>query len=191
MSLYSPKEIASVVVNTGIAKSRLPVPSLLILGFLAGVFIATGFLLDIHVINQLPQGWGSFNVLIGAAVFPVGIILTVLAGGELLTGNMMVMPVTWFARKIKVANVLHNLFWVTLANFAGSIAVAWFFGHLLGMTEGDYLKKALRSLMQKSTLTFYMPLFRLLAVTGWFVWQPGPLLVVKISREKFWECGFR
>lgn len=190
MSLYSPKEIASVVVNTGIAKSRLPVPSLLILGFLAGVFIATGFLLDIHVINQLPQGWGSFNVLIGAAVFPVGIILTVLAGGELLTGNMMVMPVTWFARKIKVANVLHNLFWVTLANFAGSIAVAWFFGHLLGMTEGDYLKKALRSLMQKSTLTFYMPLFRLLAVTGWFVWQPGPLLVVKISREKFWECGF-
>lgn len=191
MSLYSPKEIASVVVNTGIAKSRLPVPSLLILGFLAGVFIATGFLLDIHVINQLPQGWGSFNVLIGAAVFPVGIILTVLAGGELLTGNMMVMPVTWFARKIKVANVLHNLFWVTLANFAGSIAVAWFFGHLLGMTEGDYLKKALRSLMQKSTLTFYMPLFRLLAVTGWFVWQPSPLLVVKISREKFWECGFR
>ncbi|MEI2263609.1 formate/nitrite transporter family protein [Erwinia sp. CGal63] len=141
MSLYSPKEIAAVAIQAGIAKSRSSVPTLLILGFIAGAFIATGFLLDLHVINQLPADWGSFGGLLGAAVFPVGIILTVLAGGELLTGNMMTMPIAFFARQVSGFSVVRNWFWVTIANFIGSIAVAWFFGHVLGMTEGDYLKK--------------------------------------------------
>lgn len=141
MSLHSPKEIAQLAIQAGVIKSQAPVSILLILGFMAGAFIATGFLLDLHVINQLPADWGSFGGLLGAAVFPIGLILTVLAGGELLTGNMMTMPVAWFARRISGFSVLRNWFWVTIANFIGSLAIAWFFGHLLGMTEGDYLKK--------------------------------------------------
>lgn len=141
MSLHTPKEIAQLAIQAGVVKSRASVSTLLILGFMAGAFIATGFLLDLHVINSLPAGWGSFGGLLGAAVFPVGLILTVLAGGELLTGNMMVLPMAWFARRISLANVLRNWLWVTFANFLGSVAVAWFFGHMLGMTEGDYLKK--------------------------------------------------
>ena len=141
MSLHSPKEIAAVAIQSGVAKSHSSVSTLLILGFLAGAFIALGFLLDIHVINSLPADWGSFGGLLGAAVFPVGIIMTVLAGGELLTGNMMTMPIAWFARQISAYSVVRNWFWVTIANFIGSIAIAWFFGHMLGMTEGDYLKK--------------------------------------------------
>ncbi len=127
MSLNQPEEIAAVVIHSGVAKSHLFISSILILGFLAGGFIATGFLLDIHVINQLPANWGSFSSLSGAVVFPVGIIPTILAGRELLTGNMMVMPVAWFACQIGVLSVSGNWFWVTLANFIGSVAVAWFF----------------------------------------------------------------
>jgi formate transporter len=143
MSLYSPKEIASIAVTAGVNKSHSSVLNLLILGFLAGAFIATGFLLDLHVIGTLPASWGSFSNLLGAAVFPVGIILTVLAGGELLTGNMMTLPIAWFARQISLLAVVRNWFWVTLANFAGSLAVAYFFGHLLGLTEGAFLHKTL------------------------------------------------
>ena len=84
MSLHSPKEIAALAVQAGVNKSRAPLANLLILGFLAGAFIATGFLLDIHVIGTLPAEWGSFGALLGAAVFPIGLILTILAGGELL-----------------------------------------------------------------------------------------------------------
>ncbi|AUX94306.1 formate/nitrite transporter family protein [Mixta gaviniae] len=141
MSLHSPKEIAAIAIQSGVAKSRLPVSSLLILGFMAGAFIAIGFLLDLHVINKLPADWGSFGGFLGAAVFPVGLILTILAGGELLTGNMLAMPIAWFARQISGFSLLRNWFWITIANFIGSIAVAWFFGHILGMTEGDYLNK--------------------------------------------------
>ncbi len=54
MSLHSPKEIAALAVQAGVNKSRAPLANLLILGFLAGAFIATGFLLDIHVIGTLP-----------------------------------------------------------------------------------------------------------------------------------------
>jgi len=141
MSLHTPKEIAALAVQAGVVKSRSSVSSLLILGFMAGAFIAFGFLLYIHVINQLPADWGSFGVLLGAAVFPVGIIMTILAGGELLTGNMMLLPVAWFARKISALSLLRNWFWVTIGNFIGSVAIAWLFGHMIGMTEGDYLKK--------------------------------------------------
>jgi formate/nitrite transporter len=141
MSLHSPKEIAAIAIQSGVTKSRLPVSTLLILGFMAGAFIAVGFLLDLHVINKLPADWGSFGGFLGAAVFPVGLILTILAGGELLTGNMLALPVAWFARQVSGFSVLRNWFWVTIANFIGSVAVAWFFGHMLGMTEGDYLNK--------------------------------------------------
>ncbi|WP_448957774.1 formate/nitrite transporter family protein, partial [Klebsiella michiganensis] len=93
-------------VQAGVNKSRAPLANLLILGFLAGAFIATGFLLDIHVIGTLPAEWGSFGALLGAAVFPIGLILTILAGGELLTGNMMTLPMAWFAREIPAIAVL-------------------------------------------------------------------------------------
>jgi len=154
MSLYSPKEIASIAVATGTNKSRATVMNLLILGFLAGAFIATGFLLDLHVIGTLPASWGSFSNLLGAAVFPVGIILTVLAGGELLTGNMMSLPIAWFARQITLYSVLRNWFWVTLANLLGSLAVAYFFGHVLGLTEGAFLAKTVATATAKINATF-------------------------------------
>lgn len=57
MSLHTPKEIAQLAIQSGVAKSRAPVSILLILGFMAGAFIATGFLLDLHVINTLPAEW--------------------------------------------------------------------------------------------------------------------------------------
>ncbi|NIF20918.1 formate/nitrite transporter family protein [Candidatus Pantoea multigeneris] len=155
MSLHTPQTIAQIAVESGVAKSRLPVSTLLILGFMAGAFIATGFLLDLHVINQLPAEWGSFSGLLGAAVFPIGLILTTLAGGELLTGNMMLLPLAWFARRISAVSLLRNWFWVTLANFVGSLAIAWFFGHMLGMTEGDYLKKTLAVAHAKAGADFF------------------------------------
>lgn len=139
MSFYSPKEVAAIAMHTGVAKSQASLPVLLVLGVMAGAFIALGFLLDIHVISSLPPAWGSFGVFLGASVFPVGLVLTVLAGGELLTGNMMTLPMALFSRQIGVLALIRNWFWVTLANFIGSLMMAWFFGHILGMTEGAFL----------------------------------------------------
>jgi formate/nitrite transporter len=124
MSVNTPQQIAELTIEAGVKKAHLPVLSIMILGFLAGAFISLGFLL-------------------GAAVFPIGLILVILAGGELLTGNMMSLPMAMFAGRIPLSAVARNWLLVTLANLAGALFVAYFFGHLLGLTEGAYLAKTL------------------------------------------------
>ncbi len=48
----------------------------------------------------MPKYWGSFTSFLGAAVFPIGLILVILAGGELVTGNMMTVSMAWLQRKL-------------------------------------------------------------------------------------------
>jgi formate/nitrite transporter len=143
MSVNTPQQIAELTLEAGVKKAHLPVLSIMILGFLAGAFISLGFLLDIHVSTMIPAQWASLGNLLGAAVFPIGLILVILAGGELLTGNMMSLPMAMFAGRIPLSAVARNWLLVTVANLAGALFVAYFFGHLLGLTEGAYLAKTL------------------------------------------------
>ncbi|WP_296256017.1 MULTISPECIES: formate/nitrite transporter family protein [unclassified Pseudomonas] len=154
MSINTPQQIAEITVDAGVKKSHLPTLSILVLGFLAGAFIALGFLLDIHVSTMIPGPWASLGNLIGAAVFPIGLILTILAGGELLTGNMMTLPAAMFAKRIRAGAVARNWLLVTLANLVGSLFIAYFFGHLLGLTEGAFLAKTLAIAKAKASADF-------------------------------------
>ncbi|MDE1168076.1 MAG: formate/nitrite transporter family protein [Pseudomonas sp.] len=154
MSLNSPQQIAAMAVETGVKKSRMAVPAILVLGFLAGAFIALGFLLDIHVSTMIPGPWASLGNLLGAAVFPLGLILVILGGGELLTGNMMTLPMALFSGQISAFAVLRNWLLVTVANLAGALFVAYFFGHVLGMTEGAFLSKTLAIANAKASADF-------------------------------------
>lgn len=142
MAYNKPQQIAETTVENGIKKAHNPLASVLILGFLAGAFIALGFLLDIRVIASAPKEWGSFATFVGAALFPVGLILVLLAGGELLTGNMMAVPLARMAKRITTGEMIKNIILITISNFLGAIFVAYFFGHVVGLTaEGPYLEK--------------------------------------------------
>ncbi|KPX31538.1 MULTISPECIES: formate/nitrite transporter family protein [Pseudomonas syringae group] len=141
MSLNTPQQIAEIAVESGVKKAHLSLSSLMILGFLAGAFIALGFLLDIHVSTMIPHEWASLGNLLGAVVFPVGLILVVLAGGELLTGNMMSLPMALFAGRIGLGQLVRNWLLVTLANLIGALFVAYCFGHVVGLTEGAFMAK--------------------------------------------------
>ncbi|WP_195573795.1 formate/nitrite transporter family protein [Paenibacillus sp. 1001270B_150601_E10] len=137
-----PKQIAEATVETGVAKARNPLLTTAVLGFLAGAFIALGYLLYIRVIASAPAEWGSFTSFVGASLFPVGLILVLLAGGELLTGNMMAVPLARMKGRITTAEVAKNLVIVTLTNFLGALFVAYFFGHVVGLTaSGAFLEK--------------------------------------------------
>ncbi|WP_059105061.1 formate/nitrite transporter family protein [Shouchella shacheensis] len=143
MAFHPPKETAKRAMGNGETKAHLPVSTSLLLGFLGGAFIAFGFLLTIRVTANLPEEiWGSLSLLIGGAVFPVGLVLVLLAGGELLTGNMMALPMTRFSGKIKTIDVVKNWSLLTVSNFVGAVFVAYVFGHILGLTEtGLFLEK--------------------------------------------------
>lgn len=155
MSYYNPDQIAEATVEKGIAKARNPLPAVLILGFLGGAFIALGYLLYIRVTASAPESWGSFTAFIGASLFPVGLILVLLAGGELLTGNMMAVPLAWFKGKISAWEMIRNLILITLTNFVGAFFVAYFFGHIVGLTEtGPFLKATISVAEHKVEATF-------------------------------------
>lgn len=142
MAFYKPQQIAETTVENGVKKAHNPLLTVLILGFMAGAFIALGFLLDIRVIAGAPEEWGSIAGFIGAAVFPVGLILVLLAGGELLTGNMMAVSLAKVAKRITWGEACKNLTLITLSNFLGALFVAYFFGHVVGLTSsGVYLHK--------------------------------------------------
>ncbi|MEK4513181.1 formate/nitrite transporter family protein [Paenibacillus sp. FSL K6-2524] len=142
MAYYKPQQIAAITVENGVKKAHNPLLTVLILGFLGGAFIALGFLLDIRVISTAPKEWGSLVNFVGAAVFPVGLILVLLAGGELLTGNMMAVPLARMSKKISTGEMFKNLVLITISNFVGALFVAYFFGHVVGLTSsGAYLDK--------------------------------------------------
>ncbi|WP_369888243.1 formate/nitrite transporter family protein [Bacillus halotolerans] len=155
MGFRKPDEIAEAAIEAGMKKVKLPLLSLLVLGFLGGAFIALGYLLDIRVIGDLPKEWGSLSSFIGAAVFPVGLILVVLAGAELITGNMMSMAMALFSRKISLKELAVNWVIVTIMNLIGALFVAYFFGHLVGLTEtGPYLEKTIAVAQGKLDMSF-------------------------------------
>jgi len=157
MAFNSPDETAKIAVQSGEKKANLHLLHLIVLGFLAGAFIAFGFLLDIRVSGNLSDEiWGSVGSFIGAAVFPIGLVFVLIAGGELLTGNMMTLPIARFAGKITTGQIAKNWAILTVMNFIGSIFVAYFFGHVVGLTEtGPYLETTVNVAQAKIDDTFF------------------------------------
>ena len=136
MSLYgsdafSPAEIAARVEDVGVAKTRIPLVSLIFLGLLAGAFIALGSLYYVVVMSDPDLGWAARRVL-GGVVFSLGLLLVVVAGAELFTGNNL-LAMAWADGKVSTRSLLANWAVVCTANFAGALVVAvlvFLCGHL-------------------------------------------------------------
>ncbi|WP_397537164.1 formate/nitrite transporter family protein [Rummeliibacillus pycnus] len=155
MAFNKPEQITEIAINAGVGKASYSIFKMLVLGFLGGAFIAFGFLLDIRVCGNMPAAWGSFAGFVGAAVFPLGLILVLLAGAELITGNMMSVAMAFYAKKISIPALVRNWFWVTLANLLGALFVAYFFGHVVGLTEtGPFLDKTVAIAKAKTADSF-------------------------------------
>ena len=127
MGYNTPQETTAAAVEVGVQKASLPIGKLLVGGFLAGAYIAFGGLLAITVSSGMdPKIWGTLPTLFTGAVFALGLILVVLAGSELLTGNMALLPLAAMRRRIGIGAIAFNLSWVLIGNLVGSIFVAYF-----------------------------------------------------------------
>lgn len=151
---YSPKEIAERVENVGVTKANLPLLSMTALGVLAGGFIGLGALFATVVFSD---GSLSFAVsrLLGGLVFSLGLILVVVAGAELFTGNNLLV-MAWVSRRIPTGKLVENLVVVLLANFIGAAGLAWlvsFSGHA-NLNGGALGKTAIAIATAKCALPF-------------------------------------
>jgi len=127
MSFNTPEQIAQSAVDTGAKRAFLTPDKMLVGGFLAGAYIAFGGLLSMAVSSGLdPKTWGTLPTLFAGAVFSVGLMLVVLAGSELLTGNMATLPIAALRRRIGVGRIGIGFALVLIGNVLGSIFVAYF-----------------------------------------------------------------
>jgi len=119
---YAPRQIAERVENVGVSKARLPLLSVIALGVLAGGFIGLGAMAATLVFSDAGLGFASARLL-GGLVFSLGLILVVIAGAELFTGNNLLV-MACVSRRITPAQLLLNLGLVYTANFVGAAGLA-------------------------------------------------------------------
>ena len=119
---YAPAEMAKRVVKVGVAKGNLPAPDSLILAVLAGAFIGLGAAFATLATTNPELGFGPTKLL-GGVTFSLGLILVVVAGAELFTGNNLV-AMAWASRLITTRKVLRNWGLVYVGNFVGSVGTA-------------------------------------------------------------------
>jgi formate transporter len=119
---YSPKEIADRIESVGVRKANLPLLPMTALGVLAGGFIGLGALYFNVVTSDPTLGFAAKRIL-GGVAFSLGLILVVVAGAELFTGNNL-MVMARVHGKISTRLMLRNFAVVYLANFAGAAGLA-------------------------------------------------------------------
>jgi Formate/nitrite family of transporters len=118
-------EILEHTINTGLIKTQRKILSVLILSFLGGVYIAfasEGSTMAAYNLLANADTYGLGKVLAGA-VFGTGLMLVVLAGAELFTGNSLII-VSVLERKVTVKAMLFNWLLVYIGNFLGSLCIA-------------------------------------------------------------------
>lgn len=157
--MFSSDEVITQAIDKGQAKVKLAIGAKLILGFFGGALIALGFLADVRVVAAVPKAWASFAPVLGAGVFPLGLIVILLMGGELVTGNMMVVSLSAYDHKVSWRDFLVNLLEITIMNFIGAACVAFFLGHVTGLTHAQPVQATVIAMAQsKITMPFWASL---------------------------------
>lgn len=128
-------------------KAKLNFKSLAILSFFGGAYIAFGGLLALLIAGNLPTMTienPSLVKFIFGAVFPLGLLLVVIAGAELFTGNNSFFTTGVLAKKVTIVDLTKNWFWVFTFNFVGSLFVAYFLANqadLLNQHQTNFIIK--------------------------------------------------
>ncbi len=152
MDYISPKEVADNMMTTAINKSQLSIKDLLIRGALSGALLAISVTLALMATTQTTLS------LMGAFVFPVGFVIIVILGLELVTGSFALVPLAWMEGHISGSKMCQNLFWVFTGNLIGSLLFALLFW--AASTESGQLKdigiieKAMVNISEKKTIGY-------------------------------------
>jgi len=160
LDAYTPKQIAERVQKVGVTKGNLEFWTMFALAILAGSFIGLGAEFCTLVITGSGLGYG-LTKLIGGLVFSLGLILVVVAGAELFTGNNL-LTIAWLGGEVPFRRVLRN--WVTVfaGNLVGSLALAGLMFLTRQWVASDYAVgvTAIRIAADKVALPFWTALMR-------------------------------
>ena len=157
---YKPKEIADRIEQVSISKSTIDPSRIFVLALLAGVFIALASVFYTLVIHESTMSPGITR-LIGGLVFSLGLILVIVAGAELFTGNNLLV-MAYVDRKITFKQLMLNWSLVFLGNLVGSLAIVlliYLSDHWL-ISNGAVGAKAIMIANSKVNLSFMVAFSR-------------------------------
>jgi formate/nitrite transporter len=197
----TPSEIAAVAVKAGVAKSRASATALVVLGFLGGSFVAMAAVAS-HTVSCSLGIWAGPSAvrLISGMVFSVGIVMVIVGGAELFTGNSL-MVMALLDRRIRSGELIRNWVIVYFANMAGAIFVAWLYyeTELWQPIDGACAQALITTAIRKSSIHFWPAFFRG-ALCNWLVcmgvWMSysaddvvGRVVPLSMAVSSFVMCG--
>lgn len=151
MDYIKPAEVALCMLETGRRKLALSSRDLLLRGALAGGIL--GIATSLAFTGAVSTG----QPLVGALIFPVGLVMIVLLGLELVTGSFALLPLPWLEGGADARTVLSNWAWVFLGNLLGSVAYGALFAISLtnmGMIEPNALGARIISIAEAKTVGY-------------------------------------
>jgi formate transporter len=150
---FPPAEIARKVEKLGVAKAKTNAITLAVLAALAGAFVSLGALLFTVVVTGSTLGFGLTR-LVGGMSFCLGLVLVVVAGAELFTGNNL-LAMAWASGLISTADVMRNWAIVYLGNVIGCLGtvvlVVW--ANVAGLGGGAVGETAIQIARSKAGLS--------------------------------------
>lgn len=188
-NFLTPKEIAKAFDEISINKGNNSVSNLIILGVLAGIFIAfAGFASQMisHTIDN--PGLAKFA---SGAVFPVGLMLVVIAGAELFTGNNL-MIIGVMDKKISFRHLFRNWTIVYISNFIGAILFAFLISYsgLLDTNGGLLGAAVINTAISKASIPFSQALIRGILCNMMVVLAVWMAAAAKDIAGKIFACWF-
>lgn len=152
---YTPAEMAYRVETVGVAKARMPLVQMIGLGIMAGAFISFGAM---NFITAMAQGMPR---LVASLTFCLGLILVIVAGAEMFTGNNLI-AMAWAQGKVRSSEILRNWFWVYFANLVGclSITALAYLSGILHAVDLGFGVQTLKIAVTKTNLTFTEAFFK-------------------------------
>lgn len=153
---YTPAEIGAIWVTNGVNKSKLSILKMILLGIFAGIFIgfgAWGFLTVLSTVSD-----AGMAKLLGASVFPVGLMLVIICGAELFTGNNL-MTLAVMDKQITWGKMFRNWIFVYIGNAIGSYLLAYLIGSS-GLLTGAVAAKVATVAAAKVALPFWQAVAR-------------------------------
>ncbi|MDE5778301.1 MAG: formate/nitrite transporter family protein [Lachnospiraceae bacterium] len=152
MQIHSPQEIIDQNMTGAVNKANLKLSKMIALGILAGMFIAVGGVTSNTAIHSITNV-GLARVL-GGAVFPIGLLMIVLVGGELFTGNCLMVMAT-LDKKVHLTRFIRNLAIVFISNLAGSLImdIIIFYSGNLNLGGGALGAFTIKVALDKASIT--------------------------------------
>ncbi len=159
MNYYIPKEIIGIALRAVVNKVQLNISQMVILGMLAGVYIGFGAEASTMAMHDIGSvGAGRF---LAGVIFATGLMLVILCGGELFTGNMLIW-LGYLEHKVSMRLMLKNWFYVYIGNLIGALLLAWMMNisGLWSYNNGLYGDYVVKIALSKLNLSFSEALVR-------------------------------